>query len=74
MDKAIKDLTKRDIAAICKRHDTVNFGAVACGGCPLRWGKQCMYCFPPIITTLLYDRMIKAIGDYKVEINKTDKK
>jgi len=67
MQKAIKDLTENEIEAFCDARDTVNRGYDACRKCPLRWGKQCMYC-ELFITNMLWGRMKKAIGDREIEV------
>lgn len=68
MLKAIKDLTPHEIEALCDARDTVKRGNVACAECPLRWGKQCMFCYPPIVSKMLYCRMVNAIGGCEVEV------
>ena len=67
MYKKIKDLSESEIEAFCDARDTVKRGYTACRTCPLRWGKQCMYC-KPIISNMLYARILKVIGDIEVEV------
>ncbi len=68
MKKLIKELTPVEIDAVCEKQNPVKLGGRACIKCPLRWGKQCLACQPPIITKLLYQRIIKTIGDNTVEV------
>lgn len=68
MKKAIKDLTANEIEALCDARNPVKRGNAACAECPLRWGKQCMFCFPPIVSKMLYCRMLTAIGGGEVEV------
>ena len=70
MSKKIKDLTDKEIDALCNTRRTNNKTDKpynACVDCPLRWGKHCIPCVC-FMSNSLYTRMINTIGDKEVEV------